>query len=124
MRQLDSTSLIADNAVAGIELSTGCLVDGVCWLDVNELLGIRQSHPDTSPNIFLQDITLAATTIIGTVLFISIISAAIMIIMGGAQGNENMASNGKKWMGYAVIGFLLVIFAYAIIKLVQFIAAG
>jgi hypothetical protein len=57
-------------------------------------------------------------------LVVSFIAAAIMMIMGWAQGNENMASNGKKWMGYAVIGFLLVIFAYTIIKLVQFIAAG
>jgi hypothetical protein len=82
MRNIDSTSLVADNDVAGIELSTGCLVDGVCGLDVNELLGIRQSNPDVSPNIFLQDTTLAATTFIGTILVVSFIAAAIMMIMG------------------------------------------
>ncbi len=122
MKQIASDSLIVGNDVAGIEINTWCLIDGVCGLDVYELVGIRQSNPDPSPSIFLQDITLGATTFIGTVLVVSFIVSAIMMIMWGMQWNEGMAWNGKKGMWYAVIGFLLVIFAYSIIKLVQFIA--
>lgn len=114
-------TLLAQND--GITINSDCLINGICGLDTDKVLWVNKSNPEQSPSIFLQDITLAATTFIGTVIVIAFIVSAIMMIMGGMQGNESMASNGKKGMGYTVIGFLLVIFSYSIIKLVQFIAA-
>lgn len=124
MKNISSQNLVAQNDESGIEIDSDCLVNGVCKFNVYETLGIRQSNPENSPSVFVQDVTLWATTFIGTILVISFIASAIMTILWWAQGNESMAGNGKKGMWYAVIGFLLVIFAYTIVKLIQFVAKG
>ncbi len=86
------------------------------------MLGIRQSTPDTTPTEFVQDIILTATSFIGTILTLALIVSALMFIFAGA--NENMATKGRDGMKYAIIGFVIVLSSYAIIRVIQYVAAG
>ncbi|USN56431.1 MAG: hypothetical protein H6766_05235 [Candidatus Peribacteria bacterium] len=45
-----------------------------------DMLGIRRGNPNTTPDEFVQDIVLTATTFIGTILTFALIVSALMII--------------------------------------------
>lgn len=104
----------------GIRCDPTRLMHGECGMDIYNMLGIRQSNPDTTPDEFVQDIVLTATTFIGTVLTFALVVSALMIIFGGAD--ENRASQGRRGIKYALIGYVLVLCSYLIIRLVQYIA--
>jgi hypothetical protein len=106
----------------GIECSSKQLLNGTCKFNTYNALGIRQSDPNTSPTEFVQDIVLAATSFIGTILVVALIVSALMIIFGGAD--ENMATKGRTGIKYALIGFVVVTASYAIIRLIQYIVSG
>jgi hypothetical protein len=44
----------------------------------------------------------------------------MLMIFGGAS--ESMYEQGKKWFKYSIIGILLVVFSYSLIRLVEYIA--
>lgn len=104
----------------GIRCDPTRLMYGECGMNTYDMLGIRQSNRSTTPDEFVQDIVLTATTFIGTVLTFALIVSALMIIFGWA--NENTASKWRKGIQYALIGYALVLCSYLIIRLVQYIA--
>jgi hypothetical protein len=109
----------ADQTVMGITMGPKCLKNGQCGFDIYKLLGINKS---SSATLFVQDILLSATFFIGTVITIALIYSGIMFIMAGATGKD--PSKAKNGITYSIIGLLLVISSYTIIRLVQYIAKG
>jgi len=96
-----------------------CLKNGQCGFNIYELLGF---HKSSSPTLFVQDILLSASFFIGTVITIALIYSGIMFVFAGATGKD--PSNAKSGIKYSIIGLLIVICSYSIIRLVQYIAKG
>lgn len=105
-----------------INVDAKCLANGQCSLNVYETLGIRKNNPDPTVGTFVQDIVLAATTFFGTLLTIVVVVSWLMWIMASINGKD--PSNAKKGLISWIIGFLLVISSYAIVRLVQFLATA
>lgn len=51
-------------------------------MDIEDMLNIRRSTPNTTPTEFVQDMVLTVTFFIGTVLTIALIVSGLMIIFG------------------------------------------
>ena len=108
---------------AGIELDGWCLTTWWCKLNVYQTLGIRESTGgENSAEIFVQDIFLSATFFVGTLATIGLLISWVKMIYGGAD--ESQFEAGKKWLKYSIIGILLVILSYTIIRVVEFVAQG
>lgn len=107
---------------AGIGLSNECLTDGSCTLSIYETLQIREESQENNLETLVQDTFLAATFFVGTMAAIGLIISGLVMVFGGAD--ESMYEKGKKGFKYSVIGLLLVIFSYTIIRFVQWIAQG
>lgn len=113
--------------VEWIEMNSECLTNGQCKFKIYDLLKIRKSvetewADSTSPDIFVQDIVLAATFFIWTVVTIAIIVSGLMFIFAGATGKD--PSKAKSGLINSLIWLLIVISSYSIIRLVQYIAKG
>ncbi len=93
---------------------------GICGMNIESMINIRPSTPRTTADEFVSDIVLTATTFIGTLLTIALIVSGLLIVFGGAD--ENMATKGRSGVKYALIGYVIVLCSYAIIRLVQYIA--
>lgn len=66
------------------------------------------------------DVFLGATFFIGTMATLWLIISGMIMAFGGAS--EQQYEKGKNGMKYSIIGLLLVVFSYSIIRLVQYIA--
>lgn len=107
---------------AGIKLSNDCLQKGTCNLSIYQTLKIRDDSPVNDAQTLMQDIFLGATFFIGTAAAIGFIVSGMIMAFGGAD--ESMYEKGKKWFKYSVIGLLLVVFSYSLIRLIEYIAQG
>lgn len=105
---------------AWIELTNTCLQNGSCSLNIYETLNIRQDVINNDAQTLVQDLFLASTFFIGTLAAIGFIVSGMLMIFGGAS--ESMYEQGKKWFKYSIIGILLVVFSYSLIRLVEYIA--
>lgn len=120
-------ALAESNVVAGMTLGPVCLKNGQCGFSIYRFLGIRKSvegagKEPASAGLFVQDIVLAATFFIGTIVSLGIVFSGLSYIFAAASGQEpTKAAAGLK---NSFIGLLLVIFSYAIIRLVQYLAKG
>lgn len=110
----------------GIECSADQLRNGQCKFNIYQWLGIKQSSSEdpTSVWLFLQDIVLSMTFFIGTLVTIVIIYAGIMFIRSGIKGDDALQSTAKKGIIWGLIGMLLVMWSYVIIRLVQYLVRG
>lgn len=109
----------------GINADKKCLTNGQCSFSIYKLLGIRQdtsAEEAVSAPLFAQDVVLAVTFFIGTVVTIALIYSGLMLVFSGYD--EKMAQQGKDGIKYALIGLVIVTFSYTIIRLVQYIAKG
>lgn len=104
---------------AGLNISADCLKDGTCGMDLFKTLNIRHEVPDNSPQTFVQDVFLGATFFIGTMATIGIIYAGLTMVM--AWSNESKMQQGVTWLKYSMIGLLLVISSYTIIRIAEYI---
>ena len=107
---------------AGIHLSDDCLTQGTCSLSIYKTLKIREDSPENNLETVVQDVFLGATFFIGTLAAIWLIISGLMMVLGGAS--ESKFEQGKKWFQYSIIGLLLVMFSYSLIRLVEYIAQG
>ena len=111
-------------SVMGISCNQDQLVNGQCKLSIYDTLGIRKSVRNsgdpTSVGIFLQDIILSATFFIGTLVTIALVVSGLMFIFAASSGKD--PANAKKWIMGSLIGLLIVVSSYVIIRLVQYIA--
>lgn len=107
----------------GINCSAEQLINNTCSRNINKTLGIRRSDPNPSPTLLVQDITLAATSFIGTIIVIAMIYLGIKAVSEWA-GDSNAMDDIKWKIKNLAIWLILVIASYTIIRLVQFIARG
>ena len=107
----------------GIDCGSGAtnLTNGQCTFDIYKTVGIKQDDPDTDVGTRVQDIFLSATFFIGTVVSVALIWSGVQYIMAKDDGAASKAKNGIK---RALVGLALVMFSYAIVRLVQYIAKG
>jgi hypothetical protein len=78
--------------VNGITINPDCLLNGQCKYNIYDTLGIRTSikneNDPTSVGLFVQDIILSATFIIGTIVTLALIVSGLMYIFAGATGKD------------------------------------
>lgn len=106
---------------AGIECSWKQLSNGQCSLDVNALVGKPPIAEDATVTVIAQDIILAATFIIPTVVVIGLMYSGWIYI---TAKDDSAASKGKNGIKRSFIWLILVMSAYTIIRLIQYIAKG
>ena len=71
---------------------------------------------------YVQDIVLAATTFIGTVVTVALILSGLLYVFSSVDSSlKNKAKDGMK---YSLIGMVVVMLSLVIIRLVQFLARG
>ena len=108
---------------AGINLSGDCLMwvwqncfnyEGMLWLS-----GSQPGSGYTATSI-AQDVVISATYMVWTVLTIVIIVCWLWYIFASASGKGT--DKYKKWLISAAIWAILVRWAYAIVRLIQYIA--
>jgi len=112
--------------IMGIDCTPDMLLLWQCKLNVYDTLGIRKTVRNegdpTSVGLFVQDVILSATFFIGTVVTIALIVSWLMYIFAASSGKD--PANARKGIVGALIGLLLVVSSYVIIRLVQYIAKG
>ena len=110
----------------GIDCDQTKLINGQCKLNIYDTLGIRKSvrNPEdaTSVGLFVQDVVLSATFFIGTLVTVALIVSGIMFIFAASSGKD--PANAKKGIIGSLVGLLIVVSSYVIIRLVQYIAKG
>lgn len=109
-----------------IKCSTDQMLAGQCEFHYNELVGIKTDLSEeeaNDPNIFVADIFLAATFFIGTLAFLWItISWLKMIFQWWTDPKK--AADAMKGIKYSLIGLVIVIFSYTIIRVIQYFVGG
>jgi len=120
------TDTTTAKSVMGITCNPDLLTNGQCKLNIYDTLWIRKSvrneEDATSVGLFVQDIVLSATFFIGTLVTIALIVSGIMFIFAASSGKD--PANAKNWIIGSLVGLLIVVSSYVIIRLVQYIAKG
>lgn len=111
-----------DETVMWITMGPTCLKNWQCGFNIYEFLGFEGKSND--PTVFVQDILLSASFFIGTVITIALIYSGFLFVTAGISGNSKNADSAKNWIKYSIIGLLIVICSYSLIRLVQYIAKG
>jgi hypothetical protein len=113
-----------DATVNWITIWQNCLLNGQCKFNIYDTLWIRDSVRDewdpTSVWLFVQDIILAATTFIWTILTLAIIVSWLMYIFAASSGKD--PAKAKTWLINSFIWLWIVVLSYAIVRLVQYLA--
>ena len=113
----------AQSPDAGIELSSDCVANWSCKLQIYETLILRtDTESNNTPKNFVQDIFLGATFFIGTLATFWLVISGMMMVFWWAS--EGMYEKGKKWFQYSIVGVLLVLLSYIMIRAVQYVAQG
>lgn len=104
----------------GIQCSPEQMKTGSCSRNINQTLGLDKSRPN--PTVFVQDLILAATSFVGTVMVIALIIMWWKYIQGGFD--ESSSGDLKKNIMKLLIGLGLIVGSYTIIRVIQYIAMG
>jgi len=115
--------IVNNEGLLGIDCNGEKLMNNTCSRNINKTLGIRASDPNPNPTWLLQDVTLAATSFIGTLLMVALLYLWVKAVLAG-WGDSDELSDIKTKMKNLAIWFLLVIASYTIIRLIQYIAKG
>ena len=106
-----------------INISTDCLLNWQCSLNIYKVLWIRKSNQNPTVLWFFQDITLATTTaILWTVMIMAIIISWLFFAFASITWQE--AKRAKTILIDAFVWLLMVMWSYAIIRLIQFLATA
>lgn len=106
----------------GIQCDAQQLINGTCSWNINKTLGIRSSETTPNPTVLLQDVVLAATSFVWTMIMVALIVMGVKYVQWWFDewANGDLKSNIKK----LIIWLFLVIGSYTIIRLVQYVARG
>lgn len=107
-----------------INMNKDCLINWQCSYNIYETLWIRKSDPNPSVGGFVQDFVLAATTFIGTVVALVLVTSGILYIIASITWNSTLADKAKKWIIWSIMGIVLVAWSYALVRLIQFFATA
>lgn len=104
-----------------INLMGDCLTWMWKWcLDYEKMIWIQEDQGNITAMSIVQDVIQAATYMVWTVLSIVIIYCGLRYILASGEGKE--VNVYKKWLISAAIWALLVWWAYAIVRLIQYVA--
>ena len=109
---------------AWIWMNTQCLTNGQCSYNIYKTLWIRKSDQNPKVSSFVQDIVLAATMFIWTVVSLVLIVSGILYILAWITWNTTLADKAKKWITWSVLWLILVVTSYSIVRLIQFLATA
>ena len=117
--------LLAQQSVdVGVNIDkTECLMwMGQDWFEYEKMMWIEDYQPGSgyTATSLAQDLAISATYYVWTVLTIVIIVCWLWYIFSSASGKDT--SKYKKWLISAAIWAVLVRWAYAIVRLIQYIA--
>ena len=116
---VSNTTYSSDN---WINLWNGCLTwMGKSCFHYEKIIWIAEDQPDYTATSVAQDIIFAATYMVWTVLTVIMIYCWLWYIFAAKSGDDT--SKYKNWLKNALIWSLLVRWAYAIVRLIQYIAA-
>ena len=105
----------------GVITEWGCLTWFWQWcMSVSTIIWLKDQQPDYTPTSIAQDVVMAATYYVWAVLTFVIIVCWLWYVFASWDGKDT--SKYKKWLIYAGIWALLVRWAYAIVRLIQYIA--
>ncbi len=106
----------------GIQCDAQQLINGTCSWNINKTLGVRTSETTPNPTVLLQDVVLAATSFVWTMIMIALIVMWVKYVQWWFDewANGDLKGNIKKLL----IWLFLVIGSYTIIRLVQYVARG
>lgn len=106
-----------------INISTECLLNWQCGLNVYKVLWIRKQDQNPTVLWFFQDITLASTTaILWTVIIVVIIISWLLFAFASITWKDT--KRAKTILIDAFVWLLLVMWSYTIIRLIQFLATA
>ena len=103
-------------------MNTECLLNGQCKLNVYKVFWIRKSNPNPTVWWLFQDIVLAATSFVWTVVVIALVVSGLIFAFGSISWKDT--KKAKTIMIDCLIWLLLVMWSYTIIRLIQFIATA
>lgn len=110
------------NAYGSLGITCGPeeLRTGTCKRNINKTLGIRNSETTPNPTLMLQDVVLAATSFIGTLIMIALVVMGVKYVRWwfDESASGDLKGNIKKLL----IWLFLVIGSYTIIRLIQYVA--
>lgn len=99
--------------------------DGKCSINIYKMIGIRkESWQNPEVETFVQDIVLSATMFFWTVFTLVVFFSGFLYILSAVQGADSLQSKAKKGIIWWAVGFLLVTWAFSIVRLIQFLAKG
>ena len=125
--QDDSTKkvcIVNNYGNAWINMNSDCLINWQCSYNIYKTLGIRKSDQNPSVKSFAQDIVLAATTFIGTVIALILIISWVLYTVSAIRGDSHLADMAKKGITGSLVWLVLVVSSYAIVRLIQFVATA
>jgi len=105
-----------------ITINTDCLLRGWCSLNVYQVMWIRKSNPTPTVWGFFQDIVLAATTFVWTVVVLALIVSGLIFAFWSISWKDT--KRAKTILIDCFVWLLLVMWSYTIIRLIQFIATA
>ena len=106
-----------------VDISTECLLNWQCGLNVYKVLWIRKQDQNPTVLWFFQDITLASTTaILWTVIIVVIIISWLLFAFASITWKDT--KRAKTILIDAFVWLLLVMWSYTIIRLIQFLATA
>lgn len=106
-----------------INISTDCLLNWQCGLNIYKVLWIRKSDQNPTVLWFFQDITLATTTaFLWTVIIIAIIISWLFFAFASITWKDT--KRAKSILIDSFVWLLMVMWSYAIIRLIQFLATA
>lgn len=106
----------------GINMNTECLLNWQCSLNVYKVLWIRKSNQNPTVWWLFQDVVLAATSFVWTVVVIALIVSGLIFAFGSISWKDT--KKAKTIMIDCFIWLLLVMWSYTIIRLIQFLATA
>lgn len=110
------------STLAGVwmTVNTRCLINWQCSMNLYELLWIRRK--DTSPTVMslIQDVILAATTFVWTLMVIALVVSGLLFAIASISWKDTQRA--KKIIIDCFVWLLLVMWSYTIVRLIQFLA--
>lgn len=108
----------------GINMNSGCLINWQCSYNIYKTLGIRKSDQNPQVKTFVQDIVLAVTMFLGTVIALILITSWILYILAAILWKSSLADMAKKGIINSILWLVLVTGSYALVRLIQFVATA
>ena len=107
-----------------ININPDCLINWQCKYNIYQTLWIRKSDQNPQVKTFVQDIVLAVTMFLGTVIALILITSWILYILAAILWKSSLADMAKKGMINSILWLVLVTGSYALVRLIQFVATA